>query len=160
MKEENNNSIGEQVVTESFVSLEDSAVVANGVLSPACANTNGSAGGGDVGITIEGAAESTLLALTSHCESLTAKPISQSQKPTASAHIGRREDIRGSNSYVSSSNENVTHALEANARRFLIASNPLLAEKLLAKSIINTDNNNSAPLKTTEFDGKCNYFVI
>ncbi|XP_049314755.1 ecdysone-induced protein 74EF isoform X2 [Bactrocera dorsalis] len=158
VKEENNNSIGEQVVADSFVSsLEASAVVANGVLSPACANTNGSAGGGDVGITIEGAAESTLLALTSHCESLTAKPLSQSQKPTANAHIGRREDLRGSNAYVSSSsssssNENVTHAHEANARRFLIASNPLLAEKLLAKSIINTDNNNSAPLKTTEFD--------
>lgn len=145
-------------MAESFVSLEASAVVANGVLSPACANTNGSAGGGDVGITIEGAAESTLLALTSHCESLTAKPLNQSQKPTASANIGRREDIRGGNSYASSSNESVPHAQESNARRFLIASNPLLAEKLLAKSIINTDNN-SAPLKTTEFDGKCKHFM-
>ncbi|CAD7003447.1 unnamed protein product [Ceratitis capitata] len=144
VKEENNNNIAEQVVADNFVPLEASAVVATGVLSPACANTNGSAGGGDVGITIEGAAESTLLALTSHCESLTAKPINQSQKPTGSANIGRREDLRGGNSYIDSGTQN--------AGRFLIASNPLLAEKLLAKSIISADDSNNPTVKATDFD--------
>ncbi|XP_012157665.1 ecdysone-induced protein 74EF isoform X2 [Ceratitis capitata] len=144
VKEENNNNIAEQVVADNFVPLEASAVVATGVLSPACANTNGSAGGGDVGITIEGAAESTLLALTSHCESLTAKPINQSQKPTGSANIGRREDLRGGNYYIDSGTQN--------AGRFLIASNPLLAEKLLAKSIISADDSNNPTVKATDFD--------
>ncbi|XP_017485137.1 PREDICTED: ecdysone-induced protein 74EF-like, partial [Rhagoletis zephyria] len=161
VKEENNNNIGEQVVgiaaSDSFVPLEATAVVATGVLSPACANTNGSAGGGDVGITIEGAAESTLLGLTAHCESLTAKPINQSQKPTASLNIVREEALRATtNSYISSSSSSndsvaLVHAHEANARRFLIASNPLLAEKLLAKSILSTDNSNSATVKTPDF---------
>ncbi|XP_067647472.1 ecdysone-induced protein 74EF isoform X3 [Eurosta solidaginis] len=151
VKEEN---IGEQVVSESFVPLEAATVVASGVLSPACANTNGSAGGGDVGITIEGAAESTLLALTSHCESLTVKALNQSQKSSACDNIVRGENgVRTTNnSYIGRSSESAAHVHEANARRFLIASNPLLAEKLLAKSILSTDNVNGATIKTADFD--------